>query len=135
MRAGSGFVALLSTVALGSAMASASETYLPGIQQLIDNNRLVVAIGPDAPPMTMTDKNGNLRGYEIEIARDIGAELGVQVAFSRTAGTDELLRAVAEGKADIGISNLGLNVLFCTAGQPGKGNPVQQVVSEPIRAS
>ena len=110
MRVGSRFVALLSTVVLGGAVASASETYLPGIQQLIDNNKLVVAIGPDAPPMIMTDKNGNLRGYEIEIARDIGAELGVQVAFSRTVGTDELLRAVAEGKADIGISNLGLNV-------------------------
>lgn len=110
MRAGSRFVALLSTVALGGAMASASETYLPGIQQLIDKNKLVVAVGPDAPPMIMTDKNGNLRGYDIELARDIAAKLGVLVEFSRAAGTNELLRAVAEGKADIGISNLSQNV-------------------------
>ncbi|MFQ6024182.1 MAG: substrate-binding periplasmic protein [Acidiferrobacterales bacterium] len=111
MRIGSRFVALLSTVALGCAVANASEKYLPGIQQLIDKNRLVVAIGPeDAPPMITTDKNGNLRGYDIELARDIAAKLGVQVEFSRTAGTHELLRAVAEGKADIGISNLGLSI-------------------------
>jgi polar amino acid transport system substrate-binding protein len=110
MRTGSRFVALLSTVALGCAVASASETYLPGIQQLIDENKLIVAIGPDAPPMIMTDKNGNLRGYDIELARDIATELGVPVEFSRTAGTDELLRAVAEGKAAIGMSNLSLNV-------------------------
>lgn len=110
MRAGSRLVALLVTLALGSAMASASEKYLPGIQQLIDKNELVVAVGPDAPPMVMTDKNGNLKGYEIELARAIGANLGVRVEFSRAAGTDELLRVVARGKADIGISNLGVNV-------------------------
>ena len=98
----------LVSLAWGCGAADAGENYLPDIQRIIDNGKLVVAvIGQEAPPMVMTDKDGKRAGFDVGLARKIAAELDVSLEFVDSARTyDEVVELVAGGKADIAISYL-----------------------------
>lgn len=78
------------------------------INLLREKKELVVALSNmDAPPFYMVSKNGNLIGLDIEIAKEISRILKVKLRFDRSAKTfDEVVDAVASGKADIAISML-----------------------------
>lgn len=95
-------------VAVTGAAAAAGGKYLPDIQQILDKNKLVVAvIAQDVPPMIETGKDGKLTGFDIELARAIAKKLEVEVEFLRTAETyDGVVELVAKGEADIGVSYL-----------------------------
>lgn len=73
---------------------------------------LVVAmLNRDMPPFFMEDKDGNMVGIDVEIAQAMAQELGVKVAFNRTANTfDEVVEMVVNGQADFGISKLSLTL-------------------------
>lgn len=81
---------------------------------------LVVALSKeDTPPFYMASKNGDLIGFDIEIAKEISRILKVKLRFDRSAKTfDELVDVVATGKADIAISMLsftpqrGINIIY-----------------------
>ncbi len=104
-------IVLAVTLFLGCARSDAAEKYLPDIQRIVDNGKLVIAVtSVDIPPMVMTDNNGNLSGFDIELARDIAAALGVRSEFVVAGTSKELIAAVAGGKADIALSNLSVNV-------------------------
>lgn len=81
---------------------------LPGIQKVVDSGELTVAlIKHDLPPVIVTGKDGKPAGFEADLARAIAKDLGVAPKFVRTAQTyDDVIRLVAEGKADVAISFL-----------------------------
>ncbi len=91
-----------------SSAAGAADSPFPDIQRILDKKTLVVAIlAQDAPPMFMTDKDGNPIGHEVDLANDIGDKLGVAVEFVRTAKTyDDVVEVVARGEADVAVSFL-----------------------------
>lgn len=78
------------------------------IQRIIDKNEIVVALYErDQLPFFKVDKNGDLQGFDIELAKGIAAELGVNVRFNRKAKTfNETVDLVVRGEADIVISKL-----------------------------
>jgi ABC-type amino acid transport substrate-binding protein len=60
----------------------------------------------DTPPF-FYEKKGELVGLEVELAKTIAKELGVNVRFNRTAKTfNAVVDTIARGEADIAISKL-----------------------------
>jgi len=104
-------VVWLLLISVSSAIA-APESSFADIQRILDNGTLRVAIlATDAPPMIMTDSNGELTGSEVDLALDIGNKLGVDVEFVRTAETyGGVVGVVARGEADLGVSFLSSGV-------------------------
>ena len=63
-------------------------------------------LGVDTPPF-FYEKNGELVGLEVDLAKAMGKELGVPVRFNRNAKSfNGVVDIVARGEADIAISKL-----------------------------
>ena len=79
----------------------------PDIARIVNRGELVVAmLGVDTPPF-FYEKNGELTGLEVDLAKAFAKELGVQVRFNRTAKTfNAVVETVARGEADMAISKL-----------------------------
>jgi polar amino acid transport system substrate-binding protein len=79
----------------------------PGIARIVNRGELVVAmLGVDTPPF-FYEKKGELVGLEVDLAKAIGKELGVNVRFNRTPKTfNAVVDTIARGEADIAISKL-----------------------------
>lgn len=79
----------------------------PDIAKIVQRKTLVVAmLGADMPPF-FQEKDGQLVGLEVEMARAMAKELKVEVQFHRQAKTfNEVVDLVACGDADLGISKL-----------------------------
>ena len=71
------------------------------------HGELVVAmLGVDTPPF-FHEKNGELVGLEVDLAKSIAKELGVNVRFNRTAKSfNGVVDIIARGEADMAISKL-----------------------------
>jgi|GEM_PF-2438306 len=82
------------------------------IADVIAAGKLVVGVvSVDRYPFFYTDAGGNLAGSDIDLAKDIAKELGVQATFNRNATTfDGVVDLVAKGDADIGISKLSVTL-------------------------
>jgi polar amino acid transport system substrate-binding protein len=95
-----------------TASVDAAESYFTDIERILKNDKLVVAIlAADAPPMIMTNEEGEPIGFDVDLARDVGKKLGVPVEFVRTADTyDGVALMVAHGKADVAVSFLSRSV-------------------------
>lgn len=80
----------------------------PDIQRIMDAGVIRVAIlAKDAPPLIVTDLNGQLTGNEPDLARDLAKKLGVGIEFIRSAETyDDVVQQVARKEADIAVSYL-----------------------------
>jgi ABC-type amino acid transport substrate-binding protein len=67
---------------------------------------LRVGLDPSYPPFEWQDETtGKLQGYDVDLAREIGKRLGVQVSFIYV-GFDSLLDAVRTGKVDAVVSGM-----------------------------
>ncbi len=82
----------------------------PDIKKIVDRGKLLVGIYlQDMPPFFMKNGQGELYGYDINIAKDIAKYLNVGVEFDRSASTyQELFENVAQGKVDIVISKFSV---------------------------
>jgi polar amino acid transport system substrate-binding protein len=79
----------------------------PDIARIVARGELVVAmLGVDTPPF-FYEKQGQLVGLEVDLARAIAKELGVNVRFNRDAKSfNAVVDIVARGDADIAVSKL-----------------------------
>lgn len=79
----------------------------PEFARIASRGELVVAVlGVDQPPF-FEEKNGQLKGFDIDFAHEIARKLGVRVRFNREARTfDGVVTLLAQGQADIAISKL-----------------------------
>ena len=91
---------------------ASGESSFADIQRVLDEGKLRVALlARDAPPVIMTDDRGAVTGSEIDLARDLGKKLGVDIEFVRSAATyDGVVELIARKEADIAISFLSSNV-------------------------
>lgn len=79
----------------------------PDIARIVNRGELVVAMLKTDNPPFFSEKNGELSGTDVDLARLIGKELGVPVRFDRSPETyDSVAETVANGQADLGISRL-----------------------------
>ena len=90
-----------------SASASASSAAAGDIK-LIANGKLTIATSPDYPPFENLE-NGQYVGLDIEIAKAVAKELGLEPEF-KTLQFDAIIPAIAAGgQADIGISGFSVD--------------------------
>ena len=95
----------LPAVDLSAALASAELS--PDFERMRSAGRLVVAIGGFETPPFFAEKDGELAGQDIAIAKQLGLALNLPVAFDRRAKTfNEVVDVVYNGDADIAISKL-----------------------------
>ncbi len=79
----------------------------PDIARIVMRGELVVAmLGVDTPPF-FYEKKGELVGLEVDLAKSIAKELGVNVRFNRNAKSfNGVVDIIARGEADIALSKL-----------------------------
>ena len=83
---------------------------IPYIQKILDRGTLKVGLPPyTTPPFYYNDpKTGQLTGYDVQIARDFAADLGVEAVFDRDSTSfNDLVRRSGAGDFDIAIGKLG----------------------------
>jgi polar amino acid transport system substrate-binding protein len=85
--------------------ASASASASPVIDRILQRGELVVGMAGNMPPMNMTTKEGELIGYEVDLAKNMAASMGVKAKFS-VMPFAELLPALQSGKIDLILSNM-----------------------------
>lgn len=90
-----------------AAVAGQSGEIPPDIGRILAKRELVVAIPAfDTRPFYFV-KNGTLSGFDVELASNIAASLGVPVRFNREAkSVNELVDIVARGQADLALGKL-----------------------------
>jgi ABC-type amino acid transport substrate-binding protein len=74
------------------------------LRQIESTGKLRVGIDPSYPPFEAV-RDGKIEGYDAELARALGADLGAQVEFVPMA-IDTMYDALAAGRVDILISAL-----------------------------
>jgi polar amino acid transport system substrate-binding protein len=74
------------------------------IDEVVKNDVLRVGLSLFTP-WAMRDKNGELIGFEIDVATQLGSDLGVEVEFIPTAW-DGIIPALVSGKFDVIISGM-----------------------------
>jgi ABC-type amino acid transport substrate-binding protein len=65
----------------------------------------------DHPPFFMKDEKGELIGLDVEIAKDIAAQLQVKLEIIRTAPSfDDVVQQIIDGEADVAIAKLSMTL-------------------------
>ena len=85
--------------------ASASASASPVIDRIQQRGQLVVGMTGNMPPLNMTTKQGELIGYEVDLARAMAGAMGVKAKFNKMPFV-ELLPALQSGKIDLILSNM-----------------------------
>ena len=88
-----------------TATASASVSASPVIDRIQQRGKLVVGMTGNMPPLNMTTKEGELIGYEVDLARAMAGAMGVKAKFAEMPFAD-LLPALQSGKIDLVLSNM-----------------------------
>jgi len=82
---------------------AASQSIIETIQK-----RGVIRVGLSTfVPWAMKDKKGNLIGFEVDVARKLAEDMGVQVAFVPTSWSG-IIPALLTGKFDVIIGGMGI---------------------------
>jgi ABC-type amino acid transport substrate-binding protein len=90
-----------------AASASVVQPAPPDIQRIAKRGELVVALPAfDSPPF-FSQRNGALRGLDIDLARGLAEALNVRVRFERSAASfNAVVDVIARGDADVAICKL-----------------------------
>ena len=96
---------LIGCAQTNSNKANASAT--PVIDRIQKSGKLTVGMAGNMPPLNMTSKEGELIGYEVDLARAMAKAMGVKAEF-KTMPFVELLPALETGKIDMIISNMSI---------------------------
>jgi cystine transport system substrate-binding protein len=100
------FKAALLAVALVAMSAPASAADL--LATVKARGTLKVALEGTYPPFNYKEKNGELAGYDVDVARLIGGKLGVKVEFVSSEWAS-ILAGLSANKYDVIISQVGIN--------------------------
>lgn len=126
-------VAILLTLGLGGCFEKKQNQALNSIKE---KKKIVIGLNPDYAPFDFKDKQGNIVGMDVEIAKEIAKDLGVEYEIKSMAFRG-LIGALNEGKIDIIISGMNptpereKNVLF----SDGYYDSVSQLVVKKGEAS
>jgi len=99
------FTAILSATLITGCNPKKEKTALEKIKEA---KVITVATSPDYPPFESVDENGNIIGFDIDLARAVAAELGVEVKLVNM-GFDSIITAVKSGQVNVGFSSFSIN--------------------------
>ena len=102
-------VAVNSITAAWAQIPDSKQPLPPEIAAIKKANVLVVAMTRNDVPPFFSGQDDNIHGLDVDIARRIGALLGVPVQFRRDAASfAEVVEQVRDGRADIAVSKLSV---------------------------
>ena len=84
---------------------TANTSASPVIDRILQRGELVVGMAGSMPPLNMTTKEGELIGYEVDLARAMAGAMGVRAKL-KVMPFAELLSALQSGKIDLILSNM-----------------------------
>jgi AGCS family alanine or glycine:cation symporter len=59
------------------------------LQMVVDNGHFVIGVDDNFPPMSFTDEHGELVGFDVDLAREVGSRLGVTCEVRPIAWKDK----------------------------------------------
>jgi ABC-type amino acid transport substrate-binding protein len=77
----------------------------PVLSRIIDSGTFRVGMSGTQPPFSMVDKDGQLFGHEVELAKILAKAMGVEVEFVKKP-FGELLTALEKGEVDAVMSGM-----------------------------
>ncbi|MDJ0789239.1 MAG: transporter substrate-binding domain-containing protein [Myxococcota bacterium] len=95
-------LALACQVPLAQPGAEPSGTRL---RQVLADEVLTVGLSGDQPPLNMTTRNGDVIGFEVDLALSLAESMGVEARFV-TRPFGELIETLERGEVDIVISGM-----------------------------
>ncbi len=78
------------------------------LEKIKADGKLVVATSPDYAPYEFLDNDGNVVGADMDLAKFIAAELGVELEM-QAMDFDTVLAAITTGKVDLALAGLTPN--------------------------
>ena len=97
-------VVLVLVLVLAFSACSKKESTERKLDSIETSKTMVVYIDPNFPPFEFMGEDGP-EGVDVEIAKEIAKELGVNIEF-HTANFDSIIMAIKGGKGDIAISGM-----------------------------
>ncbi|RDJ04524.1 transporter substrate-binding domain-containing protein [Rhizobium grahamii] len=99
----------LGTAALAASFAVAAWTGAANAGEVLDRvlrtKTLTVAVGTDWGPVSHLDESNELAGYDVDVAKQIAASLGVEIKFV-TPGWDLIAAGKWEGRWDVAMGQM-----------------------------
>lgn len=99
-----GIAAVLTGVLATCSMAYAADDELAQIQE---SGKLKVGVEGTYPPYTYHDDNGELTGFDVEVAKAIADKLGAEADFTES-DWDSLLAGIDSGRLDTVINAVSI---------------------------
>lgn len=98
---------LLSSFAVASVLASvaALPSQAQSLKDIIDSGKIKIGVNSAAPPFSIIDTSGSVRGYDVDTGDKIAKFLGVEAEYSAYS-TAARIPALESGKVDIVIATL-----------------------------
>jgi len=95
----------VSVALLLGGLVFAADPSSPILKRIVDREELRVGMSGTQPPFVMKNKEGKLVGFEVDMARELAAAMGVKLTII-TKPFDELLPAVTRGEVDMVMSGM-----------------------------
>jgi polar amino acid transport system substrate-binding protein len=100
-------VAILVSAVLVALMLVTVASAGTALDRILKKQELVVGTAGNQPPLNVTNKIGEIIGFEADIARGIAMNMGVKIKFV-TMPFSQLLPSLKSGKVDMVISSMSM---------------------------
>ena len=87
-----------------SSSDSASTSGYRTLDEIKESGKIVIGVFSDKSPFGYVDENGEYQGYDVELARQIGEDLGVEVEFVSTEAANRV-EYLETNKVDVILAN------------------------------
>ncbi len=97
----------ISATSDGGSSSSSDSTSSAGyrtLDEIKESGKIVIGVFSDKSPFGYVDENGEYQGYDVELARQIGTDLGVDVEFVSTEAANRV-EYLETNKVDLILAN------------------------------
>lgn len=98
---------LFALLTVASLMAPTPTDAQSTLNRVLKSGELRVGMSADQPPLNVRDKNGNMIGFEVDLAKGLAHALGVELEIV-TMPFGQLLGALKKGKVDMVMSGIDI---------------------------
>ena len=88
----------------GSSSSTSSASGYRSLDEIKSSGKIVIGVFSDKSPFGYVDENGEYQGYDVELARQIGTDLGVDVEFVSTEAANRV-EYLETNKVDVILAN------------------------------
>ena len=88
----------------GSDSGASNQSGFRSLDDIKNSGKIVIGVFSDKSPFGYVDENGEYQGYDVELARQIGTDLGVDVEFVSTEAANRV-EYLETNKVDLILAN------------------------------